>query len=240
MKCYCCKRDIEDDLYSEYKLKTGEKVKICIECENDGLTYFDIIKRNCLIDGIAYDITKQDEKYIENEKKLKAEKDEEDRLMNCGKSIFYFTNNDGKKPETWGMNHSAVKYANFFLSIKESNEEHIQRFRFNYVVGRHWHLDGWNNLGDVNIYLDSYKIENYKARKPGEAEWQDRTRTWYSGRIVCSCDLYNTTFGFATYSNEDNIVNDIYINYQFICSKSYKFARLIKQLLKEDGWKVKE
>ena len=232
IECYCCNKKFPEDQISEYELKDGLSTKnICIECENDSLMYMDIIKRNFLIDGQAYEVTKVDEKEIKKEKSLKYEKDENERLRDCKKSIFYLSN-----AEKFEINHQAIKYANGFLSTGEdSGEDNIQRCKFNYGYDKHWEIPtSWDkNLGKIDIYIDSFKKEIQNIRKPGEKVWKERTRTWWSGRIICEEDFYNATFGFSTYSNEGEMVNDIYVNYQFLCSKSYTLSKKIKQLLKE-------
>ncbi|AIF45414.1 hypothetical protein [Virgibacillus sp. SK37] len=234
VKCYGCNEDTFSFLVSEYELKSGGKVNVCIECENNAEVYFDKIKRNCLIDGKAYELTENDRKQIRLERKLRLEKEEDERILDCKKSIFYFSNVPLKKPE---YNHQALKYINEFVGADDSNEDHIQRFKFNYAIGKHWHLEEWDGLTNVHIYIDEVSKEYQKVKKPEETKWRDRTRKWYSGRFECDESFYNVTFGFSQYDNEP--CGDVYVSYDFICSKSYKISRLVKKLLIEDGWEVR-
>lgn len=238
MKCYCCQQEIEDELYSEYKLKDNKgNVNICIECENSQEIYLDKIKRNCLIDGQVYEVSRSDEKIINSERALRAREEESERKYNCKKSIYYFSN-----AQKFQENYQAIKYCNGFLGVAEDSEDNIQRMKFNYSINKHWIIDEtWDkDLGKIDIYLDNFNKEIQKVKKPEETEWRERTRIWWSGKIVCEEDFYNATFGFSTYSDYGEEVNDVYVNYQFICSKSYKLSKKIMQLLKEDGWNVIE
>lgn len=240
INCKVCNNKIKNDLYNEYELKECNSiVNICIECENNGLVYFDYIKRNCLIDGESYELTKQDKEYIRREKKRKRIKEEEERALDIPKSIFYFTNKDGRNIDKLDPNFQVIKYANFFLDNELDKMDNIQRFKFPYHIFRKWEIKDFEGLDTVIITLNNYSKEIEKHRKPSENKWKERTRTWYSGKIKTDVDLYNTTFGFATYSDKENNINDVYINYDYICSKSYGFRKLIKKLLKEDGWNVK-
>ncbi|MBU3216661.1 SAM-dependent methyltransferase [Clostridium estertheticum] len=238
IECHCCNKKFPEYQISEYTSKDGLSIEnICIECENDSLTYMNIIKRNFLIDGESYEVTRADEREIKKEESLKREKDEAERKRDCKKSILYLSN-----AEKFDINYQIVKYANGFIGTQEdSGEDNIQRCKFNYGCNKHWSIDKtWDkNLGKVDIHLDSFKKEIQRVRKPGAVDWRERTRIWWSGRILCEEDFYNATFGFSTYS-DDEIVKEVYVNYQFICSKSYSLSKKIMELLKEDGFKVKE
>lgn len=229
MTCYCCKKELEEYLVSEYELKKGGTVQFCIECENTAEYYFDVIKRECLIDGVNYDLTSRDKKQIRAERKLRLEKEEENRLLDCDKSIYFFSNAPVKSVE---YNHQVLNYINKFIDA-EDNEGHIQRFKFKYTVGQHWYFEEWEGLKNVNIYIDTVNKEVQKVKKPGDTEWRERVRKWYSGRFQCDEDFYNVTFGFSKYG--DDQINDVHINYPFICSKSRKIRKLIKGLLVDKG-----
>lgn len=229
--CYCC--GITEEKTSTYDLKSGGNVEICLVCENTYEIYLDKIKRDCLIDGVAYDLTKQDEAVIKRERELrkqqKHEEEEYNRLMDSEQSIFYFTNKQSKRVEP---NHQVIRYVSGFLGL-DDEEADIVGMRFNYPVGKHWHLNKWDGLSNVHIRLDEYSIEHQKVKKPEETHWRNRVRKWYSGRFECDEDFYNVTFGFKQY--DDELCGDIYVNYAFICSKSYKVAKLIRELLEADG-----
>lgn len=226
-KCYFCEQQHDQHNFSQYELKDGTgKVDVCVECENDGLTYFDKIKRLCLIDGQDLPVTRKDEKYIEAEKKLRAEADEEERIRWMPKSIYYITNEPKKGIE---LDYQAIKFVNGFLGKKDHETDHVQRLKFNFDIDKRWVVEGFDVFDRVEIWLDGVKKEYQKVRKPEETEWRDRVRRWYFGRIITGIDLYDTTFGFSQYDNEP--CGDVWLNYKFKCSKSYKFARLIKEQL---------
>ncbi|GIN58493.1 hypothetical protein J8TS2_28120 [Lederbergia ruris] len=232
MICYSCKNECEDYELSEHELKLGGQVDICLECENTYEFYLDVIKRECLIDGVSYDLTSDDKKMIERERKLRLENEEEERLLDCDKSIFYFSNEPKKKPE---YNHQVLKYINGFLGIEDDTEEHIQRFRFKSMIERHWHLDEWDGLTNVHIYIDTVSKEYQKVKKPEETQWRNRVRKWYAGRFECDDEsLYNCTFGYSQIDNEP--FGEVYVSYDFICSKSYRIKRLVEGLIKEDKY----
>lgn len=237
MNCYICKGN--DESTSVYELKQGGTVDICLVCENTYEYYLDVIKRECLIDGESQDVTRDDERIIRKERELREKEEQRqkdyDKLVDSDGSIFYFSN---EQLRTLEYNHSVLRYASGFLDIGDDYEDHVQRFKFNYAIDKHWYIDEWDGLRDVNIYLDNVKKETQKVKKPEETNWRERTRKWYSGRFECHESLYNVTFGFSRYDNEP--CGEVWINYDFICSKSYKIARLIKGLLKDDGWQVKE
>ncbi|KRG15602.1 hypothetical protein ACA30_05790 [Virgibacillus soli] len=233
MICYACENKREEYELSEYKLKKGgHNVQVCLECENSYEKYLDYIKRNCLIDGVSYELTSDDKKMIERERKLRLENEEEERLLDCKKYVYYFSNEPLKKPE---YNHQVLKYINGFLNVEEDTEEHIQRFKFKGVVGQHFHLDEWDGLTNVHISIDTVSKEYQKVKKPEETQWRDRVRKWYSGRFECDENLCNVSFGFVQYDNEP--FGEVWVNYDFICSKSYRIKRLIEGLIK-DGIEV--
>lgn len=238
MECYCCNKEINNDEYSEYELKEDKsKVYVCFECENTYEYYLDKIKRNCLIDGGSYEVTKNDEKFIEKERALRLEEEEELRLKDCNKSIFYFTNKHGKVPKVYENNHQLLRYCNEFLGTGDDfNNDNIQRFTFNFSTNKHWIIPKeWDkNLGGIYIYLDNFKKDTYNSKTHNEKNWNAKTREWWHGRIVCEEEFYNTTFSFCT---ENNIFDRVYIDYSFICSKSYKLERKIEELLIKDGFK---
>lgn len=233
MSCYICKKN--DEQTSEYELKVGGQVDICFVCENTYEYYLRYIKREMLIDGVPYDVTSQDEKIIKKERKLRERQEEEEaeyeRLVDSNGSIFYLTNQQKKNID---YDHQVLRYVNSFLGVDADDESHIQRLKFNYIVAKHWHLDEWDGLSNVHIWIDQV---SKKIEKPEEKEWRERTRRWYRGKMECDEDFYNVTFGFSQYNDEP--CGDIWIDYSFICSKSYKLARLIRGLLMDDGWKFK-
>lgn len=230
INCYGCKKDKFDFLLNKYELKKGGTVHFCVECENNAETYFDVIKRDCLIDGKSLEVTSKDEKEISTARKLRLEKEEEERKLDAPKSIYWFTNEPKKKPE---INYQVLKYINQFLDVDEYKEEHIQRFKFNQSINKHWYFDFVEELGlsEVHIYLDDVKKEYQKVKKPHETEWRDRIRKWYSGRLQCKQNFYNVTFGFSQYDNEP--IGEVYVNYPFLCSKSNKVARFIESLIEK-------
>lgn len=237
IECYCCNKKFPEHQISEYELKdNSKKINVCIECENSQEIYLDKIKRLCLIDDLSYEVSRLEEKIINDERSSRLKEEEISRLRDCKKSIYYFSN-----AEKFEVNYQAIKYANGFLGVLGDSADQLQRMKFNYDCNKHWSIDkSWDkNLGKIDIYLDSFKKEIQKVRKPGAVEWRERTRIWWSGRIVCEEDFYNATFGFSTYSDND-LVNEIYVNYQFLCSKSYKLSKKIMELLKEDRWNVKK
>src|SRR5690625_888085 len=99
LKCHYCNEDTLDFLTDTYELKKGGTVDVCVVCENDAEIYFDKIKRECLIDGESLEVTREDEKEITREKRLRHRKEEEERVFDCDKSIFYFSNEPLRKPE---------------------------------------------------------------------------------------------------------------------------------------------
>ncbi|WP_018923848.1 hypothetical protein [Salsuginibacillus kocurii] len=231
MSCYVCKKDMESYMLSQYKLKQGGTVDICIECENTSEYYFDVIKRECLIDGESLELTASDEKLIKIEKKQRKELEEEQELLDADKGVFLFTNEPNKKPEYDGQ---VMQYINQFLGVED--ESHLQRFRFTYPMKKHWHLEEWDGLSNVHIYLDSVKKSKYKAKKPEETEYKERIRKWYSGRFESDQDFYNATFGFSI--DKDEPIDRVCVDYGFLCSKKHKVSRLIAGLLSDAGYDV--
>lgn len=226
-KCYFCEQKNGEHYFSEYELKDGSgKVDVCIECENDGLTYFDKIKRLCLIDGQDMPVTKKDEQYIEAEKKLKAESDEEERIRWLPKSIYYITNEPKKSID---LDYQAVKFVNSFLGKTDHETDHIQRLKFTYDIRKHWIVDKFDIFDRVEIWLDGVNKEYQQVKKPGEKEWRERIRRWYFGRIITGIDLYDVTFGFSQYDDEP--CGDVWINYEFVCSRERKLKQLVREQL---------
>lgn len=234
-KCYCCEKEIDDSCIDssgrEYELKTGGKVQVCFVCENDEYQYVHKIKADCLIDGRSYDVTAKEKK---NKKNLEAknkqfEQDEIEwaKLIEGGQKVYWFCNRGSRKFE----HNSALRYANEFLGNPDATEEQsLKRFMFGYVVEcvNDVYLEDVVGLKWVKLILDGVSISNYKARKPGETEWQDRIRKWYYGRVLTSCDLYDSSFGFSWHSN-DKKYGDVYMGYPYLCSKSWQMSNLVKE-----------
>lgn len=225
MTCYCCKGDTEQ--MSLYELKSGGNVNICWVCENTYEHYLNVIKRECLIDGETLTVSKDDESIIKRDRRLEQEARDNEMadLIENEPSIYHFNNTDTE------LNHHVLTYAAEFLSIDNPKALHV---KYDHYIDLKWHFDEWDGLSNVYIYLDSVNKKAEKVKKPEEKEWRERTRKWHSGRFECNNDLYNVTFGFAQYDNEP--CGEVYVNYQFTCSKSYKIARLVKELLIAKGW----
>lgn len=237
MRCYSCNKEITRNDYSEYQLKKdNSKVQFCLECANDELVYFDVIKKDCLIDGESKELSDGDKKYIKNERIRRNREKKEHRLIDCNKSVFFFTNKQSPFLSKLDINHQVLRYCNQFTGQDDiDEEEYIQRFRFPFSIHKTWKLN-YEDLGEITIILEGYKKEVEQVRKDRTEKWRDRVRKWYHGKItVPNCDLYNCTFGFATYDNIKEIkFNNIYVNYDYICSYSWKFRRILAYLLKED------
>lgn len=232
MICYSCKNEKEANELSDYELKSGGSVSVCLVCENTSEYYLDVIKRECLIDGVAYELTDDDIKQIRIESKMRKEVEEDERrqdeALSADQPIFFFTNEPLKKPE---YDYQALKYMNGFLGNEEHEESHVQRFKFKDAVCKHWYVGDWDGLTNVNIYIDTINKDYQRVRKPGEKEWRNRTRKWYSGRFECDESFYNVTFGFSQV--EDKPFGDVYVNYSFICSKGWKIGKLVEELRTE-------
>lgn len=156
---------------------------------------------------------------------------EETRMIGLDKSIFFFSNKPKKDVE---YNWPALRYINNFLDSKDEHEtDHIQRFKFNYAIGKHWYIGDWDGLTGVNVYLDTVKKEYEKVKKPEETKWRDRVRKWYSGRFECNEDFYNVTFGFSQYDNEP--YGEVYVSYEFLSSKSRKISKLVEGLINNEA-----
>lgn len=222
MSCQSCgTADLELSLYD---LKTGGQCSFCIVCENTYEYYLDKIKRNCLLDGIAYELTKDDKKMIEKERKLRLENTYEiDELSTKG--IYYFSNEPVKEVD---MNYQALKYVNYFLDKEDHNTEHLQRFKFKNAIGRSVYIGEFDGLSNVIVTIDSVNKTYEKVKKQGEKEYRNRVRKWYSGRFQCNEDFYNCTFGFSQL--DDNEFGSVYVNYDFLCSKSNKIANLVESV----------
>ncbi|WP_143760503.1 hypothetical protein [Paenibacillus odorifer] len=214
---------------STYELKSGGNVNICWICENTYEHYLNVIKRECLIDGEPLTVTRDDEIIIKKEGIMRLEQESKDNemadLIQNEQQIYYFNNADTE------LNHHVIDYAAEFIGLDKPKVLHV---KYGHFIDLHFHLDEWDGLSNISIYLDSMNKKIEKSKKPEEKEWRERTRKWYSGRFECYNDLYNTTFGFAQYDKEP--CGDVYVNYQFTCSKSYKIARLVKELLIAKGW----
>lgn len=228
--CYCCNKEIEEcELDGEYNTKlNNENVLVCIECANDEYMYLTKIKSDLLIDNISYELTDSDRKTIKLLEKERNRKIEQDRLESIDKSIYLFTN---QARQTVNNEYSQVHLMNMCKEFQSATDENIVKIKYPFVIDCKVHLENVIGLEFVDISVDSLKIEHYKARKPHEKEWNNRQRHIYHGTIKTSCDLYDTTLGIFHYPHDDSW--SIYVNYDYICSKSYKMKQLINDYILE-------
>lgn len=222
MSCQCCgTADLELSLY---ELKAGGQCSYCIVCENTYEYYLDHIKRNCLLNGVAYELSTHDKKIIENEKKLRLENMYQiDELSSKG--IYYFSNEPVKDVD---MNYQAMKYVNYFLDKQDHDTEHLQRFKFKKSIGRSIYIGNFDGLTDVRLTIDTVNKTYEKVKKQGETEYRERVRKWYSGRFECNEDFYNCTFGFSQI--DENEYGSVYVNYDFLCSKTNRISKLVESV----------
>ena len=222
--CYCCNKEIEEyQLGRSYKLKlNNEEVLVCMECDNNELTYLTKIKPNLLIDGESYDLTDSDKKSIKILEKERQREIEQERIASTEKSIYLFTN---QARQTVENEYSQVHLMNMCKAFQNATEKNIVKIKYPFIVNCKKHFDNTLGLEYIDLSVDDLSIEHYRARKPGEKEWNDRQRHIYHGTIKTSCDLYDTTFGIFFYPHDKRCT--VYVNYQYICSKSHKMKMLI-------------
>lgn len=85
-------------------------------------------------------------------------------------------------------------------------------------------------MSNINYDL---KKDTYKSKIHNQKNWK-KTRLWWYGRIICEEEFYNTTFSFCT---ENNVFDRVYVDYSFICNKSYKLERKMEELLIKNNLK---
>ena len=226
-KCYCCNREIE-----EYEL--GEEIEdklICIECDNDELTYIEKIKPL-----LGLEITAGDKKILPSLNRQREIKAQNDELEKCDKYCYFLSNSNGKFDD-YLIKNSDIKFINMFNGRSEEDMG-IIKCRYKYGVDNIIEVKDFYGYNWKIIY-EGYKVSWEKVRKNSSEEWKDKCRKWHSGTIECSEPFYNTTFSFATYDDEpltavlERNYNAVYTNYDFICSYSYKLNELIKELIRE-------
>lgn len=222
--CYCCNKDIEEyQVAGDYKLKdTKEDVSVCIECANDEYTYLYKIKSNLLIDNESYELTNSDKKHLKNLEKERERDIEQKRLESIDKSIYIFTNQQRQDIVGENSSHQLLTMCKDFQC---ANDDNLIKIKYPFIVDCKKHFENILELEYIDISVDSLRIEHYKARKPGEKDWNDRQRYIYKGRIKTSCDLYDATLGIFYYPHDKKA--SVYVNYDFICSKSYSMKKLI-------------
>lgn len=224
--CYCCNSPIyEGDLESGYtytKKDTGDEVGVCFECSNDELMYIDKIKRDLLIDGEELTITASDKKTLTYLRKEKARKEEEDRLDKLDKEIYIFTN---KQRQTVQDDMSPMHSMKMCQQFQKCTDDNVVKVKIPFRIGIEKHFKNTLRLEYIDLSVDNLRIEHYRAKKPGEKEWNDRERHIYRGYIKTSCDLYDTSFGIFYYPHDKKC--SVYVNYNFICSLSYPMKNLI-------------
>lgn len=221
--CYCCNKEIEEyELGGEYKSKDDKDVLVCFECENDEYMYLTKIKSDLLIDGVAYELTNSDKKSI---KRLEEERNrdiEQKRLASIDKSIYLFTN---QARQTVENEYSQVHLINMCKDFQSATDENVVKIKYPFIVDCNVHLIDTLGLKYIDLSVNDLSIEHYKAKKPGEKEWNNRQRHIYHGTIKTSCDLYDTTFAIFYYPHDKTC--SVYVNYEYICSKSYGMKKLI-------------
>lgn len=227
-KCYCCNKEIEEyEFGGKYKTKTDDKnVLVCFECENDEYMYLTKIKSDLLINGVSYELTNSDKRAI---KRLEEEynKDiEQKKLSSINKSIYLFTN---QTRQTVKNEYSQVHLMNMCKEFQSASDENVIKIKYPFIVDCNIHLENTLGLKYINLNINDLNIEHYKAKNPGEKEWNDKQRHIYHGTIKTSCELYDTTFGIFYYPHNKNC--SVYINYDYICSKSYGMKKLIEDNL---------
>ncbi|QPW62068.1 N-6 DNA methylase [Clostridium botulinum] len=240
-KCYCCNKDVPTWELTEYSTKDkSKKVQVCLECDNDELMYLDKIKRDLLsCDGESYEVTKNDEKQINKLKEIKEQELKEKERMEWDKNIYILTNCNGKSLEFMEVNNQLLNLCNEFHGIDKFEEQNWIKIKYPYLISKTWEIDNFDIFEKVKITLEGYTVQHEKCRKNKNEDWQDRIKCYWFGKIITNNELYDTTFGFFTEDSNKEFNGDIWINYDYICSKNYIFKKLIKQLLKEDGWIIK-
>lgn len=231
-KCCCCDKEIIEEEIAE----TIDDKLICLECFNDEYTYIKQIKPLLGLEITATD--KKTLRILETEKEIN--KFNED-LMKQDKVCYFLSNSNGAFND-YMIKAYSIKFISVFANINESEiEKHIIKCRYNYLVeNKSILIKNFDNLEWVKITYDGYKVEHQKVKKTNEKEYHDRVRKWHYGNIETSCDLYNTTWGMATYDKatlKETVLKDkscIYVNYNYICSYAYKFRDLIKELIEKD------
>ena len=231
-KCYCCDRDIEEyeTMSDKYTLKSnGDSVLVCLECGNDQLMYIDKIKPNLFIDEEDVPVTEHEKKML---KYLIKERDREleiNKLNSFEKKIYLFTNQQRQDVIGESINHQVMKMCQEFQSATDDN---VIKIKYPFIINISRHLENTLGLEWIDLEVKSLKIESYKSKPQGKEEWNNRQRYIYSGEINTSCVLYNTAFGIFYYPHNKRVT--VYVNYDFICSKSYGMKRLIEEsILKE-------
>lgn len=234
--CYCCNREIEEaELGGDYKLKnTNEDILVCFECENDEYMYLSKIKPNLLIDDESYELNDKDKKYLKVLEKERNRDIEQKRLESTDKSIYIFTNQQRQDVIGENINHQLLNMCKEFQSAEDDN---LIKIKYPFVIDCKKHFNNTFGLSYIDLSVDSLRIEHYKSKKPSEKEWNNRQRHIYRGYIRTSCDLYDTSFGIFYYPHDKSC--SVYVNYNYICSLSYKMKNLIidnvvEELLGED------
>lgn len=261
-ECYCCSKILEEsDLAygKSVKKSDNEEVLVCFECENDELIYLDKIRRDLIIDDDSYELTQKDEKYIKKLKEIKRKEDELTELVSYDKNIYICTNN---ARDTFIDEWQPIHTLNFVKSFQGvENDNSVIKIKIPYIFNKSYDFsnkviytqtefkkkriieDGVKKFIDEPyqheykfdklIYtMDNLNIEHYKARKDKSEQWQDRERHIYSGHLDCGSDFYNTTFSIIYYPHEKRA--STYVDYNFICSMSHKFAKPIKDVIIPD------
>ena len=257
----CNKDIYEDDLLScdKYTLKSDNSVvNVCLECSNDELMYIDKIKRDLLIEGKSYDISSKDEKFVKRLIEQKIKMEELEKQFSYDKNIYICTNN---ARDTFIDEMSPIHSLNFvklFQGVDEYNDDSVIKIKLPYIVNKQYDFsnevickkldfkrkriieDGIKKFIDEPYYrevkfdkliyiINDLNIEHYKARKPGDKEWNDRERHIYHGYLDCGSDFYNTTFTIIYYPHDKKA--STYVNYDFICSMSWKFKQPIEKVI---------
>lgn len=210
--CYCCNKDIEEyQVAGDYKLKdTKEDVSVCIECANDEYTYLYKIKSNLLIDGELYELTNSDKKHLKDLEKEREIEIEQKRLESIDKNIYLFTNKQRQNTVGENSNHQLLTMCKDFQS---ANDDNIIKIKYPFIVDCKKHFENILGLEYIDISVGGLKIE------------RDNQRHIYKGKIKTSWSLYDTSFSIFYYEN--NKKANVYVNYNFICSKSYSMKKLI-------------
>ena len=210
--CYCCNKEIEEyQVTGDYKLKdTKEDVLVCFECANDKYIYLSKIKSNLLIDGELYELTNSDKKHLKDLEKEREIEIEQKRLESIDKNIYLFTNKQRQNTVGENSNHQLLTMCKDFQS---ANDDNIIKIKYPFIVDCKKHFENILGLEYIDISVDSLKIE------------RDNQRHIYKGKIKTSWSLYDTSFSIFYYEN--NKKANVYVNYNFICSKSYSMKKLI-------------
>ena len=210
--CYCCNKEIEEyQVTGDYKLKdTKEDVLVCFECANDEYIYLSKIKSNLLIDGESYELTNSDKKHLKDLEKEHEIEIEQKRLESIDKNIYLFTNKQRQNTVGENSNHQLLTMCKDFQS---ANDDNIIKIKYPFIVDCKKHFENILGLEYIDISVDGLKIE------------RDNQRHIYKGKIKTSWSLYDTSFSIFYYEN--NKKANVYVNYNFICSKSYSMKKLI-------------